>query len=59
MKFFFVVIASFVIMLAWLTVTLTKERKKKRKKERKSEDRQFARFSDSLVWYFSDVLQQI
>ena len=50
MKFFcdfFGVIASFVIVLAWLIVTLTEERKKK-KKERKSEDRQFAHFSDSL-----------
>ena len=26
--------------------------------QKKSEDRQFARFSDLSVWYFSDVFQQ-
>jgi len=48
---FFVVIASAVIVLVCLTVTLTEERK--------SEDRQFARFSDLPLWYFSDALQHI
>ena len=50
------VIASAIIVLAWLTVPLTEERKKKER--RKKEDRQFSPFSDSLVWYFSDALQQ-
>ena len=30
----------------------------KKKEIKKSEDRRFARFSNSLVWYFSDALQQ-
>ena len=48
---FFVVIASAVIVLAWLTVLI--------EEIKKSEDRRFARFSDMPVWYFSDALQQI
>ena len=54
------VIASAVILLAWLTVTLTEEKRKKEIKKEKSEDRRFVRFtfSDSPVWYFSDALQQ-
>ena len=51
--FEFIVIASAIIVLAWLRV-----REEERKKERKSEDRRFARFSDLPVWYFSDALQQ-
>ena len=47
--FFFIVIASAVIMLAWLTVTLTEE------EERSQKIDELARFSDLPAWYLSDA----